>query len=114
MENNLDRLCFSYGIKIPTNKEDQNVIQKALGVIEEDGVFAFKIYLDSMRKSKFKVIATKIEDNIEEILKEIEIVDNFGNSTLKELGSDLNKLFLTKELIERTLIYARYHAKGVE
>ncbi len=114
MENNLDRLCFGYGIKIPTNKEDQNVIQKALGVIEEDGVFAFKIYLDSLKQPESKKIANKIEENIEKMLKEIEIVNNFRDSTLKDLGSDLNKLFLTKELIERTLIYARYHAKGVE
>lgn len=113
MENNLDRLCFSYGIKIPRNKDDQNVIQKALGVVEEDGVFAFKIYLDSLKQSESN-IATKINENIGKMLKEIDIVDNFGDSTLKELGSDLNKLFLTKELIERTLIYARYHARGVE
>ncbi len=113
MENNLDRLCFSYGIKIPRNKDDQNVIQKALGVIEEDGVFAFKIYLDSLKQPESN-IATKIKENIGKMLKEIDIVGNFEDSTLKDLGSDLNKLFLTKELIERTLIYARYHAKGVE
>lgn len=111
MENNLDRLCFKYGTEIAREKDDKNIIQKALGVVEEDGVFAIQVYLDSLNRSN---VSKRIEENITKVLDEIFSLKKFDKTNLEELGKDIDKLFLAKELIERTLIYARYHAKGVE
>jgi len=109
MENNLDQLCFEHGIKIPLSGEDNNekTIQKLLGIIQEDGVFAFFIYL---KANNYKDIENRMRDLLNETLdKEL----NETLESIKSLGDDINKLLLAKSLIEKTLIYARYQAKSM-
>jgi hypothetical protein len=124
MENNLDQLCFSKSIEIAGHlkdlpqgekkkkaKELENFIQKSLGVVQEDGVFAFFIYLKANDKS---CIDAKIENNIIQLLN-ITIGKRLDTSLekIKNLGDDINVLLLAKSLIEKTLIYARYQAKSM-
>lgn len=130
-ETNLDRLCFKYGIKIPLpgNEKNENIIQKSLGVLQEDGVFAFILYVKS--KGAFKTKDRKEEDKIAGsiklqvcgLLKEEGInlfrdtidPDNQGSviEAFKSLGEGLDSLLLAKALIEKTLIYALYHSKSM-
>ena len=53
-ESNLDKLCFEYGTQmyVEGNEKNENVIQKSLGVLQEDGVFAFYLYLKSIKKEQ--------------------------------------------------------------
>lgn len=130
LEYNLDLLCFEHGTKIPIlgNEKNENIIQKSLGVLEENGIFAFILFLGA--KGAFKnnnlkkeeKIARNIKEKICELLKKQEInllKDNINTNDQKEvidafrsIGENLNKLFLAKMLIEKTLIYALYHAKA--
>jgi hypothetical protein len=130
-ESNLDRLCFKYGIEIPIagNEKNENIIQKSLGVLQEDGVFAFILYIKA--KGAFKTkdcneedkIAGSIKFQVCSLLKEQGIslfndtidLDNQRNviEAFKSLGEGLDSLLLAKALIEKTLIYALYHSKSM-
>lgn len=125
--NNLDYLCAEYGQKIPIKEvektKNENMITKALGILQEDGVYAFVVYLAS--KGAFEArdpdekVAESILSNIFEFLKKLELVSD--NSEDKEnvykqflsLTQDLDKLLFAKDLIEKILIYARFHAKAL-
>ena len=126
--NNLDKKCFSYSIRIvedalKDNEEQEseekkakdlfNLITKSLGVLQEDGVFAFYVYLKSEKDKKVKMNEI-IEKQTIELLKEI--IDMQLDCTLekiKSLAEDIDTLLFAKSLIEKTLIYARYQAKSL-
>jgi hypothetical protein len=123
-QNNLDYLCAKYGHKIvkkaEKKKEMKNLIQKSLGILQEDGVYAFVVYLDSEGAFKGEKVAEKILSETFNLLKEdgIKLVKgNYGEEELykqiQKLSENIDNLFLAKDLIERTLIYARYHAKAL-
>lgn len=44
---NIDRLCAELGFSVPKEEKQKNIIQKALGVLTEDGIFANLIWLES-------------------------------------------------------------------
>ncbi|PKP54665.1 MAG: hypothetical protein CVT90_00085 [Candidatus Altiarchaeales archaeon HGW-Altiarchaeales-3] len=125
MENNpliLDKECFNTGTSIVNSVKSigktkiENVIQKSLGVVQEDGNFAFLIYLKSLKKEEGKV-AEKIIEEIRILLKNKIKIMTHNNDVIEEfknLGNNMNNMLLAKDLIERTLIYARYHAKALE
>ncbi len=125
MENNLlilDRECFNSGVSIVDGAKGkgktkiENVIQKSLGVLQEDGIFAFIIYLTSKQGGE-KEVAEEIIKGIRILLKDkIKIMANNNDliEEFKKLGNNMNNMLLAKDLIERTLIYARYHAKALE
>jgi len=92
---------------------DKNTLQKLLGVLASDGVYAMWVYAkDKFKKenNKKRQIA-KLINNLNDYIKiteENEINDNY----FKNLASDLNKLLFMKDLLERVFIYALYHAKA--
>jgi hypothetical protein len=125
---NLDFLCARYGHEIvkKVRKSDiENMLQKSLGVLQEDGIYAFTVYLDS--EGAFKDNVEGKEKAVKEILKNVwnllsdtdvalvngECKRDIVYQELQKLSEDLNKLFLAKDLIEKCLIYARYHAKAL-
>lgn len=112
--NNLDLICFKYGTDIPIagNDKNENIIQKSLGVLQEDGVFAFYLFIESLKKKDEKHLAEKISTEIGNFLSDMNLIGNWSLDAFKSLGSNLNDLFLAKTLIEKTLIYALYHAKA--
>ncbi len=128
---NLDQLCAQYGyamcqavgnaFKNKDGKVDkartENHITKSLGVLQEDGVYAFFLYQVS-RGAREKPGAEKLRDQAKELFKEAGI-KGFENATdplqavRDQLASDLDQLLLAKHLLEQALIYARYHAKAL-
>lgn len=125
---NLDQLCAQYGYQITgevhkaIGKKAENHITKSLGVLQEDGVYAFFLYQES-RKSE-KDGANKLKNQAAALLKAIPIrpFDTIadpleavrGNKQTQGLADDLDSLLLAKQLLEQTLIYARYHTKALE
>lgn len=127
---NLDRLAAQTAQAIITNTKDkkandvENTVTKALGVLQEDGIYACFLYLLAKEKENGKVV-------IEEMLNLLEGL-RFGWSKPMENGKvdlrpdvvlkyitdhvtqDLERLLLTKETLEQLLIYARYGAKARE
>ena len=123
---NLDSLCAQYGYTIVhdvapngnLSKSDksklENTITKSLGVLQENGVYAFFLYLDYRKEEKG---APQIRDRSLELLRhgEIDLLQNSNDHfvDVQQLTNDLDQLLLARQLLEQMLIYARYHAKAL-
>lgn len=93
---------------------------KALGVLQEQGVYALILFLFS-RTSDEKKVASIIRNQLYEALKKL---PNFKDADIKDEAQkalefysknvleDLDTLLLVRDLYEQTLIYARYGAKA--
>ncbi len=106
----LDMKCAECGGDIASiSGIDETIITKALGVLQEDGVYAFFLYT----ASKADAIKTRAFSFLKDrgLLTDRTDVLTAVRDGFKE---NLDKLLLAKELLERTLIYARYHAKALD
>jgi hypothetical protein len=116
---NLDFICAEYGRRIGENKEvEEPLLNKAIGVLQENGVYALMLYLSS-RGSTEKASAENIRKNLIELWYDERLAICTGKrldqfSTAQQLAQNLDKLLLVKSLSEQTLIYGRYHAKARE
>ncbi|MBW1928097.1 MAG: hypothetical protein JRJ13_02960 [Deltaproteobacteria bacterium] len=120
---NLDQLCAKFGwamaeqVHEAIGKNAENHITKSLGVLQEDGVYAFFLYQAS-RGQREKSGADKLRDQAKKLLKQagvkgFENVDEPLAAVREHLAGDLDQLLLAKRLLEQALIYARYHAKAL-
>lgn len=133
----LDMKCAECGNMIALIKDNsETLITKSLGVLQEDGIYAFYIYLLSRGKKEEKP-ALKTTYLMFRLLKERDIfktseplekfkeeftennerknyIESLLSSIRNELAQNIDSLLLSKELLERTLIYARYHAKALD
>ena len=146
MANNLDAMINKISFEI-VSVVGKNEIEKLLGVLSNDGVYAMwvfsndKLKLDSIKfwkvifneeqmtkifskyKKGFEVIKKLTTTKITEIQKERndkrkkqifnewqkEITVNFFH----KLSENLKNLLFFREILEKILIYARYHAKAM-
>lgn len=120
---NLDRLAAQHAQAIISRTTDKkasevdNTVTKALGVLQENGVYACFLYLRAKEGENGAVV-------VEEML---DLLDGLGfgwgkptGNSLEEVLSyisekvtvDLERLLLAKETLEQMLIYARYGAKA--
>ena len=101
---NLDQLCAKYGWNIADKvhqaigKNAENHITKSLGVLQEDGVYAFFLYQAS-RGQREKPGADKLRDQARRLLGEAGIkgFENAGDplaAVRDHLASDLDLLLL--------------------
>lgn len=122
MATNLDAMINKIGFEIVEaikgKGKDQtkykNEIDKVLGVLSNDGVYAFYVYVKS------KKIEDVFLEKIKGILEYIDIKDNNENSYnelsqefFETLSENLSDLLFFREILEKILIYARYHAKAM-
>jgi len=114
-QNNLDYLCAKYGQGIPSipKNDEENIIQKSLGVLQEDGLFAFLLFLESKNNDVNK----RIKNKTAQLLHEVGLTNDANDTNMREkileITKNIDEMFLAKNLIERTLIYARYHSKAL-
>ncbi len=117
---NLDYLCAKTGQEIG-GETDRSILQKALGVLHEDGIYAMFLWLEEKETKKEKY---KVRKKLTCMLNEDKIRNHlFSDSStfsedfkefcakLIEVAKDIDKLFFLKMMLERTLTYALYHAK---
>lgn len=126
---NLDQLCAQYGwqmaeaVQQAIGKNAENHITKSLGVLQEDGAYAFFLYQNS-RGDREKKGAEKLREQAHALLAtQFDAFKNEKDSLLAVRGDvgkkipgladDLDQLLLAKRLLEQALIYARYHAKAL-
>jgi len=93
--------------------ESENLIRKALGVVQEDGVYAAALYLYAKGSDKggkiLDVLLTKANDVTGQPVPSGKTA-RLAYLTQHVTGN-LPTLLLVKSLWEQTLIYARYAAK---
>ena len=135
---NLDAKINMVGFEI-AEILDENMINKLLGVLANDGVYAMWVYAINKLKDtellKFLKELSILPINIdtlknyqfEDSINEIENESNTKKRKIKfsqkvkeldkffqTLSQDLNQLLFFKEMLEKALIYARYHAKAMD
>ena len=125
---NLDRLAAEHAQEIIKRTADKkasdvdNTVTKALGVLQENGVYACFLYLLAKEKENRTVVVKEMLKLLEglnfgwqapksngEINTKPEAVLPFISDTVTE---NLERLLLAKETLEQMLIYARYGAKA--
>jgi hypothetical protein len=114
---NLDYICAKTGQEIST-KAEENIFRKALGILQEDGVYAMFLWLENKDKNVREILYTELLKN-DEIKKQL-LCDSSGFlnkdfknfcEQLQKVSADIDKLFFLKKILERTLTYALYHAR---
>lgn len=120
---NLDYRCMESAQEISKIGDSnlENNLRKALGVLQEDGVYAMFLWLEDNKDKTKKEIRKKLTKllNEEEIRKYL--LNNSNNFPedftdfcvkLREVAQDIDRLLFMKKLLERTLTYALYHSKN--
>lgn len=112
----LDMKCAGCGEAIVADLHGlkEAAVNRALGILQEEGVYAFFLYLKAEDKDTKalgqKVFAFLLE---REGLKEILSAEKDDLKAVRDgLAGDLDALLLARELIERVLVYTRYHLKA--
>lgn len=120
MKTHLDKLAAEYGFNLVEKcientkklKELERETNKSLGILIEDGLFAYSIWLDSEGKE----IHEAITDSSLKLLKNVGLLKKdtktLWEGILEEISPNIQKTILARQLIERMLIYARYMAKA--
>lgn len=124
---NLEPICAKWGMKIieikggeqVKDKDKENVVTKALGVLVENGIYAMALFLLTCHKKKYgkKVLKKALlplwkEKGIEIVPGDTKEEDKAVLKAIQELSKDLSRLILAKKITEQTLTFARYHAKA--
>ncbi len=125
---NLEAVCAKYGFEIansgnlaPTDKE--NVINKALGVLAENGFYALSVFLLSCSQPSSGKEQPHYGTEVERILVRMLASEKLGLILGKDRGvaelqelrgvtEDLPRLILARRVTEQALTFARYHCKA--
>lgn len=115
---NLDYICAKIGQNLVENEKDkkENTLRKALGILQEDGVYAMFLWLekeDSKIRKKLNNLLNENEITSKLLSDSKSFPDDFKGfcEKLQEVAKDIDKLLFLKKILERTLTYALYHAK---
>jgi hypothetical protein len=116
---NLDRLAAQQAQAV-VQSGDQNIettVTKALGVLQENGVYACFLYLLAKEKDNGKTVVEKMLQLLDGLGFDWgQPVDQKPETILKHVSDNvtvnLERLLLAKETLEQMLIYARYGAKA--
>lgn len=109
MAKNLDIECAKLGAQLGS-KSDDKTLTEALSVLEEQGVYAFFLFLAQKDKRR------GITEACTAFLK-VHLPGGFGSDNdvfkaIQDIATDIDKLLLTRDLLRQSLIYGRYHAKA--
>lgn len=106
---NLDIECAKLGAELGA-KSDDKTLTDALSVLEEQGVYAFFLFL--AQKNERRRAAELCRQFLNEHLP------GFGSGkgdvfkATQDIATDVDKLLLARDLLRQSLIYGRYHAKA--
>ena len=113
---NIEARCAHYGSQIVKNKAQakdpkrlETITRNALGVMREEGLFAFYLYLQYQKKDGGKVIWDQVKALWrDEAVGPLLSGGGGDREQVIALTEDLNDLLLAREVAERALIYALY------
>jgi hypothetical protein len=112
---NLDLACAKKGKTIAKSpsKELEKLVTNALAVLEEQGVYALFLFLKARGGKVAKEVKKNLYDFLKETPQQAPLLSDNGDvfASLQQIGNDLDKLLLARDLVRQTLVYARYHAR---
>lgn len=113
---NLDLCCAKFGRILSTiDGVNEKLLQDSLSVLEEQGLYAFFLYLKAHGKEEVRAKCyTFLRDNpvIGQKFRVSTKTDVFD--AVLGLSQSVDDLILARELLIQALIYARYHSKAKE
>lgn len=89
-------------------REVENSVTKALGVLQENGVYACFLYLLAIEKTIIEAMLALLDELGIQNTANAPVLDHIATNVTR----DLHRLLLAKEALEQMLIYARYGAKA--
>lgn len=111
----------------------ENIVTKSLGVLTEQGIYAFSLFLATRKRGQDHSVATSIDNALRKLLKDTKfLTDNLTNIPKSEIAEfyreitaenksknessvdALRRILLIKQIFETTLTYARYAAKAAK
>jgi len=126
-ERHLDRLAAHHAQAVMSSTKDEkaadveNTVTKALGVLQEDGIYACALFMKS-RTGDEKKRADVVMDEMLKLLDRLgfgweipsskKAEDILRHISEKVTADNLERLLLAKQTLEQMLIYARYGAKA--
>jgi len=89
-------------------KEIETLINKSLGVLSSNGVYALWLFLRSENGDK--------NIDVVDIITQfgIELDGSSGEDKIINLSNNIQNLLFVKEVLEKTLVYVRYRAKAMK
>jgi len=120
---NLDRLAAQRAqviIRCTRNtkaSDVENLITKALGVLQENGVYACFLYLKAKEKDHGDVVVEEMLNLLADLgfgwgKPTTNTAEDVLSHLTEKVTGNLERLLLAKETLEQMLIYARYGAKA--
>ena len=124
---NLDQLAARHGQAIVRQLKDKgteagdidNTITKALGVLQENGVYACFLYLFAKEKNNGRIVVREMLSLLGNLEfgwgqpQDNQRPDSVLEFITNKVTVELEHLLLVKETLEKMLIYARYGAKAI-
>jgi hypothetical protein len=111
---NLDLACAELGKKL-AEVASEKLLTDALAVLEEQGVYAFFLFLKARGKSD----GAKVIDECKQFLTAHPQASPLANGShhdsfaaVQDLAKDLDNLLLARDLLRQAFVYGRYHAKA--
>jgi hypothetical protein len=115
MIQNLDVECAQLGSQLAESVDEriEKVLTNALSVLEEQGVYAFFLYLHAREGDAGKRISKDCENFVRSLLPSAGPNAAAGLFPwLQELAKGLDDLLFARDLLRQSLVYGRYHAKA--
>lgn len=113
MMHNLDVKCAELAEKLAqgANKERENLLTDSIGVLQEQGLYAFFLFLKASKRGD----PQPVNRECEAFLRYQGLLKDGSNDLFKDLKSladRLDDLLFARDLLMQALVYARYHAKA--
>lgn len=110
---NLDVKCAELAEKLAqgANKEREKLLADSLGVIQEQGLYAFFLFLEASKRGK----PLDVSKACQAFLRDQGFFKSDDNDLFKELkllADRLDDLLFARDLLTQALVYGRYHAKA--
>ncbi|PIS30903.1 MAG: hypothetical protein COT43_00770 [Candidatus Marinimicrobia bacterium CG08_land_8_20_14_0_20_45_22] len=110
LDSTINKISFDLADSVKTDKKKKNNLEKAFGVLANDGVYAFYVFCIS-KKIWDEVIKNHLRD-LKDFFKKYG--EDFNNDFFQKLSQNLPDLLFFKDILERILTYTRYHLKALE
>lgn len=112
---NLDLRCAEFGKQLADLKGlEEKLVTEALSVLEEQGVYAFFLFLKARGKDAGSKVSERCAGFLKKTPESSPLLKN-GHDDLfvgiRDLAKSLDDLLFARDLLHRSLVYARYHLK---
>lgn len=111
---NLELKCAELGKQLAEQPGvEETLLTDALSVLEEQGVYAFFLYLEARGRQPGRAISSSCAKLLRKTPTGSPLLttDDMWQA-LQRLGEDLDNLLFARDLLRQALIYGRYHAKA--